>query len=813
MHTSLSLVIHTSLSLVMHNLSLSFSIGSFRLTLLTLLISLKVVVFDPPEEEQNTKGVPNHSTRHRNVQLAFDVVLDQYASQRQVYESTCKPVLEPVMDGFNATVFAYGATGAGKTHTMVGTRETEGGAGVMVLALRDLFAMCKQREQEGKGKFQICFSYLEVYNETIRDLLVAGHEAKRLELREDRGACFVPGLTHHRPADAEALFRLLEEGNTRRAQSATGANATSSRSHAVLQILVEHQRLGLKTMNQTGKLSLVDLAGSERAAHTMNQGDRMREGAKINRSLLALANCINALTNPSVRYVPFRDSKLTRLLRDSLGGNCRTVMIAAVSPSSLRADDSYNTLRYASRAKTIRCRPRRNVQEVNSRVHEYKRIIGELQGQVKLLRRQMSRLACAAGQGGADGSAVSAILGGLPVLSALFDAQLKYRKALLQLQEQDHQRDLRELELNEQLGRTRDRGQVGGPLMRTESPRQLRKVRQELADIKGKQRAGLDKRRQLAVGMSSTAEKYKHLHQRLAAEGGLPAEHTAVSATVTAHAAQIEKLDLAILAKRQQHQLERRELTSRLKHAQVQQAEQAQRILLQRCVDLCREKGVRLPEGMSADIAAATAGEVRPPRTPSKVRLLRTPSAKTPARAQPGDRWKHSTPTQRVAMFSPGSSAAPVTATSFAPIGSPPPSSSSATAAAVHSSVAPHTPPTSTSNAALLSGSPSSCAASLSSAPTLASQASPLAMPTAPTLATTICAKAVPVKATTNGVCASANKKRTLTSIAALKSSQRSKENHKNAVNQKSEGVVRSTRRRPLSTRLAVARAPTSSRC
>ncbi len=187
-------------------------------------------------------------------------------------------------------------------------------------------------------------SYLEVYNETIRDLLVS---SGTLNLREHEGKIFVPGLSEHSPKSAEEVVEMIQLGNVNRTISPTDANAVSSRSHGVLSVNV---RKKARTADITedyvlATLSVIDLAGSERASVTKNRGERLLEGANINRSLLALGNCINALCDPrKSRHVPYRDSKLTRLLKHSLGGNCKTSMIVCISPSSQHYDETYNTL-------------------------------------------------------------------------------------------------------------------------------------------------------------------------------------------------------------------------------------------------------------------------------------------------------------------------------------------------------------------------------------------------------------------------------------------------------------------------------------
>ncbi|KAJ3393295.1 Protein CBR-klp-13 [Lobulomyces angularis] len=282
----------------------------------------------------------------------YDYVFSEEVDQEELFHKTTKNLISSVIQGFNATAFAYGATGAGKTYTMLGT---ESNPGIMALTLRHLFE--KVEVENADGNMEVNLSYMEIYNEQIRDLLSGKPEY--LDLREDphRGV-IIPGITTFSAESAEDVLSFLHKGNKFRTCESTGANEVSSRSHAILQVVVSHKSVNLKghRTERFGKLSMIDLAGSERAAETNNRGIRMIEGASINRSLLALANCINALGADGKRgkYVNYRDSKLTRLLKDSLGGNCRTVMIANISPASVHFDETHNTLKYASRARLIK---------------------------------------------------------------------------------------------------------------------------------------------------------------------------------------------------------------------------------------------------------------------------------------------------------------------------------------------------------------------------------------------------------------------------------------------------------------------------
>ena len=239
---------------------------------------------------------------------------------------------------------------------------------------------------------EVSLSYLEIYNETIRDLLVPGGSKQALMLREDANqAVSVAGLSSHHPQNVQEVMDMIVRGNEYRTMSPTEANATSSRSHAVLQINVaqKDRNADIKEPHTMATLSIIDLAGSERASATKNRGERLQEGANINKSLLALGSCINALCDPRKKnHVPYRNSKLTRLLKFSLGGNCKTVMIVCVSPSSQHFDETQNTLRYANRAKNIQTKVTRNVYNVNRHVKDFLVKIDEQMALINELKLQ-----------------------------------------------------------------------------------------------------------------------------------------------------------------------------------------------------------------------------------------------------------------------------------------------------------------------------------------------------------------------------------------------------------------------------------------
>ncbi|EXK32733.1 kinesin family member 18/19 [Fusarium oxysporum f. sp. melonis 26406] len=350
----------------------------------------RCLVFDPPEDspvQKFSRSVLPSSKKVKDQVFAFDRVFDENTTQSDVYEGTTRTLLDSVLDGYNATVFAYGATGCGKTHTITGTSQHPG---IIFMTMQELFEKIEERSQDKVTDLSL--SYLEIYNETIRDLLVPGGSRGGLMLREDSNqAVTVSGLTSHHPKDVQEVMDMIVQGNEYRTVSPTEANATSSRSHAVLQINIaqKDRSAGASEPHTMATLSIIDLAGSERASVTKNRGERLTEGANINKSLLALGSCINALCDRRQKqHVPYRNSKLTRLLKFSLGGNCKTVMIVCVSPSSAHFDETQNTLRYANRAKNIQTKVTRNVFNVNRHVKDFLVKIDEQMALINELKAQ-----------------------------------------------------------------------------------------------------------------------------------------------------------------------------------------------------------------------------------------------------------------------------------------------------------------------------------------------------------------------------------------------------------------------------------------
>ncbi|CAD8203748.1 unnamed protein product [Paramecium octaurelia] len=347
-----------------------------------------IVLLDPDSEREDDLLKKN---RLKETSFAFDFVFDKWAPQQIIYENTTEFLLEGVLEGYNTTVFCYGATGSGKTFTMIGTQQE---VGIMPRALQQLFNFSIQ-DRFKDTQFKAC--YVEIYNENIRDLLTS--EDKNLETREDKNSGIqIAGVTEVEVRTVSEVLALLKVGNKNRSKEATDANKESSRSHAILQLQIESKEraTGIQEQIIQSKFSLVDLAGSERAANTNNKGQRMIEGANINKSLLVLGNCIQSLSEANEKgvknpFIPFRNSKLTRLLKDSLGGNCRTVMISNVTPAVNCFEETYNTLVYANRAKNIKTIANRNVLMAQNHISNYAQLIQNLRQEneeLKLLIQQ-----------------------------------------------------------------------------------------------------------------------------------------------------------------------------------------------------------------------------------------------------------------------------------------------------------------------------------------------------------------------------------------------------------------------------------------
>ncbi|KAG3070635.1 Kinesin-like protein [Phytophthora idaei] len=315
--------------------------------------------------------------------FTFDSVYDENTSQRQFYDESGYPLVESIFDGYNGTIFAYGQTGCGKTHTMQGKDSPPELRGVIPLSFDHIFDTINA---DTTREYMVRASYLEIYNEDIRDLL-NDDAKKKLDLKESAdGTVYVKDLTEIVVRDVESMNSVMSRGFKNRTVGATLMNEGSSRSHSIFTVVVEtSETIGGQDHFKAGKLNLVDLAGSERQSKTGATGNRLKEGCKINLSLSALGNVISALVDGKGKHIPYRDSKLTRLLQDSLGGNTKTLMVAAVSPADYNYDETLSTLRYANRAKNIKNKPIVNEDPKDAKLREYKEEIERLR---KMLESQ-----------------------------------------------------------------------------------------------------------------------------------------------------------------------------------------------------------------------------------------------------------------------------------------------------------------------------------------------------------------------------------------------------------------------------------------
>lgn len=290
-----------------------------------------------------TKCIETHT-------FTFDDSFDEFCTNEEIYTRTIQHLIRTVFEGCKATCFAYGQTGSGKTFTMLGADPTNpsatgANAGLYVLAARDLFTLLNRPEHDHLAAFASCF---EIYGGKLFDLF---NERKLVRCLEDhKQQVQILGLSEHPITDVASLLRLMENGATNRSTGTTGANADSSRSHAILQLAIRDTRKPKN--NLVGKFSFIDLAGSERGADTTKSDKQTRlEGAEINTSLLALKEVIRSLDKKN-GHTPFRGSKLTQVLKDSfIGKKTRTVMIGCISPNRINCEHSLNTLRYADRVK------------------------------------------------------------------------------------------------------------------------------------------------------------------------------------------------------------------------------------------------------------------------------------------------------------------------------------------------------------------------------------------------------------------------------------------------------------------------------
>jgi len=344
--------------------------------------------FRPPNKREQAQGgkiIVKVSEDHIGATIldrskktyVFDRVFPYSDDQEAVYKYTGEPLVEQVLAGFNCTIFAFGQTGSGKTYTMQGVDENPG---IIPRMVDHLFECIMNPDGfSERCEFMVRVQYVEIYNEKIRDLLEPGNADLRVREHRDKGV-YIEDAARPFIGSPEEVMELMDQGAENRAVTSTNMNDTSSRSHAVFMMLVEQRDIDTEA-KKTSKLMLVDLAGSEKVRKTGAVGSVLKEAQNINRSLSCLGQVINCLTEAR-SYVPYRDSKLTRLLSDSLGGNSKTCIIVTASPCSFNLEETISTMRFGQRCKRVKNKPKVN-KEIS--VAEYKKIVAKMERKIQKL--------------------------------------------------------------------------------------------------------------------------------------------------------------------------------------------------------------------------------------------------------------------------------------------------------------------------------------------------------------------------------------------------------------------------------------------
>ncbi|XP_022731716.1 kinesin-like protein KIN-5D [Durio zibethinus] len=352
------------------------------------------VVISCNESRREVCAVQNIANKQIDRTFLFDKVFGPSSQQKDLFDLAVSPIVNEVLEGYNCTIFAYGQTGTGKTYTMEGGSRKKNGdfpsdAGVIPRAVKQIFDILEAQSAE----YSMKVTFLELYNEEITDLLapeettkfVDDKSKKPIALMEDgKGGVFVRGLEEEIVTTANEIYKILEKGSAKRRTAETLLNKQSSRSHSIFSITIHIKECTPEgeEMIKCGKLNLVDLAGSENISRSGAREGRAREAGEINKSLLTLGRVINALVEHS-GHVPYRDSKLTRLLRDSLGGKTKTCIIATISPSIHCLEETLSTLDYAHRAKNIKNKP-----EINQKMMK-SALIKDLYSEIDRLKQEV----------------------------------------------------------------------------------------------------------------------------------------------------------------------------------------------------------------------------------------------------------------------------------------------------------------------------------------------------------------------------------------------------------------------------------------
>lgn len=319
------------------------------------------------KEREQSKGLciesmDNHQVTVKNsndlnvFRFSFDRIFNPKANQEEVFQVAAKPIIDSVLEGFNGTIFAYGQTSSGKTYTMMGDLESKDNQGIIPRMVKHVFNHIENSPSE--YEYTVKLSMMEIYMERIKDLIQT--DRVNLNIREDKNrGNFVEDLSEHYVSSEEEIMELVQIGANNRTTKFTNMNDFSSRSHTILMLLIKSTNIDDMSI-KTGKLFLVDLAGSEKIAKTGATGLTLEEAKNINKSLTTLGMVINSLTDEKSSHVPYRESKVTRILQESLGGNSKTCLIITCSPSNSNDSETLSTLRFGTRAKTIENKPKIN---------------------------------------------------------------------------------------------------------------------------------------------------------------------------------------------------------------------------------------------------------------------------------------------------------------------------------------------------------------------------------------------------------------------------------------------------------------------
>ena len=321
---------------------------------------------------------------YNNFTFQFDKIFNTMSTQKEIYDYSAKELVDSVLSGYNATIFAYGQTASGKTYTMQGQLNSPEREGIIPRMVRHVFHNIMLSDSD--IEYTVKVSIIEIYMEKIRDLIDLSKT--NLNIREKDKEIYIEDLSEHYVSSEEDVIELIRIGSENRTTAATNMNENSSRSHTLV-IMTLHQK-NTKTLEaKTGRLYLVDLAGSEKIAKTGSSGITLEEAKIINKSLSTLGMVINALTDGKSMHIPYRESKLTRVLTESLGGNAKTCLIITCSPSSYNESETLSTLRFGTRAKKIRNKPKIN-KEVT--VPELKLQIAKLEKMLVVFNGRISQL-------------------------------------------------------------------------------------------------------------------------------------------------------------------------------------------------------------------------------------------------------------------------------------------------------------------------------------------------------------------------------------------------------------------------------------